>query len=324
MKTFSRRAVVAGFGAMPFVARSGFAQAWPSRTIRILVPSAAGGYDTYARIMAPEIQKRLGVAVYVENKPGANGIIGMTDMQRSPPDGYSILFAHSGALTINPSIVKNMPLDTETDLAPIALPVTVPMIWSANPGSRFNSLKDVIDAAREAPGKIDYANPSTGSLPHLIFEAFKQRHNLNIVPIPFNGTPPAQQEVVAGRIPLMVDSLGAAWGHIESKRVRVIAVTTKARVAQLPQVPTAIEQGVEDQEFIGWYGYVAPKGTPAEVIGRLNATINEIVQDPDVSARIVKLGAIPQQTTPEDLTRVLVKERDLLGKVARAAGLQPK
>ena len=323
MTKLSRRALLAGIGSMPWVA-SAAAQEWPARSIRILVPSAPGGYDTYARIMAPKLSEKLGQPVYVENKPGANGIIGMSEVQRAAPDGYTIMFAHSGALTINASIVKNMPLDTLVDLSPLGVPVTVPMIWVANPDSRFKELKDIVTVARAEPGKIDYANPSNGSLPHLIFEAFKQRHGLNIVSIPFNGTPAAQQEVVAGRIPLMVDSLGAGWGHIEGKRTRVLAVTQKQRAAALPDVPTTFELGLEDREFTGWYGMLAPKNLPPAIGAKLVAAINATMADADTMARIAKLGAQTQRSGPEELRTLMVAERDMLGKIARGAGLEPK
>jgi tripartite-type tricarboxylate transporter receptor subunit TctC len=274
--------------------------------------------------MAPKLGEKLGQPVYVENKPGANGIIGMSEVQRAAPDGYTIMFAHSGALTINASIVKNMPLDTLTDLTPIGKPVTVPMVWVANPDSRFRDLKDVITYARAEPGKIDYANPSNGSLPHLIFEAFKQRHKLDIVAIPFNGTPAAQQEVVAGRIPLMVDSLGAAWGHIDGKRTRVLAVTQKERAAALPDVPTTFELGLEDREYTGWYGMLAPKDLPPAITAKLVAAINATMADPDTAARIMKLGAQPQRSDPDDLRSIMTHEREMLGKIVRAAGLEPK
>jgi tripartite-type tricarboxylate transporter receptor subunit TctC len=297
---------------------------WPSRPIRIVVPSAAGGYDVYARLMAPKLSERLGQPVFIENRAGVNGNIGMSEVQRSIPDGHTLLFAASGALTINASVFRSMPLDTVEDLTPIARPVTVPMIWVTHPGSRFHRLQDVIDQARANPGKVDYANPGTGSLNHLLIEAFKQRHKLDMVPIPFNGTPAAQNEVVAGRIPLMIDSLGAGMGHIEGNRVRVLAVTTRERATALPNVASVIEQGLEEREYVGWYAFLAPKGTPPHVIARLNAAVNEIIADAEISGRVLKLGAQPRRSTPEELRATMITERDIWRKVAHTAGLEPK
>jgi tripartite-type tricarboxylate transporter receptor subunit TctC len=325
MLALSRRAaLLAGLGTLLCAAPAVAQEPWPSRPIRIVVPSAAGGYDTYARIMAPKLSEKLGQPVYVENRTGANGNIGMSEVARGAADGHTLLFVASGALTINASVFKNMPVDTVADLAQIARPVTVPMVWVTNNESPFKSLADVIAAARAQPGKIDYANPGNGSLNHLLVEAFKQRHKLEMQPITFNGTPPAQNEVIAGRIPLMVDSIGAAWGHLDSKRLRPLAVTTKARAAALPDVPSVVEQGLEEREYLGWYAFLAPKDTPQAVIDKFNAAVNEVIMDPDVSGRVLKLGAQPHRSTPQEVRAQMIAERDNWAKVARAAGIEPK
>lgn len=325
MPGLSRRAFVTACFALGSAASASSQDVWPSRPIRVVVPSAAGGYDTYARTMAPRLSERLGQSVYIENRAGANGNIGMSEVAHSG-DGHTFLFVPNGALTINSSVFKNMPLDTIKDLAPIARAVVVPMIWTTYADGRFKSLSDVIAVARAEPGKIDidYANPGTGSVNHLVMEAFKQRHNLDMVSVPFIGTPAAQNEVIAGRIPLMVDSLGAAMGHLESKLIRALAVTTRDRAAALPDVPTAIELGLEDREYVGWYAFLGPKDTPPAVVQKFNAAVNAVLADQEVAARIVKLGAQPVQSTPDELRVAMTAERDIWGRVAQQAGLQPK
>ncbi len=275
MPGVSRRLFLAAGFVLSCGASASGQDAWPSRPIRIVVPSAAGGYDTYARIMAPKLSERLGQSVYIENRAGANGNIGMYEVARSS-DGHTFLFVPNGALTINSSVFKNMPLDTVKDLAPIARAVKVPMIWITHPDGRFKSLRDVIAQAGAEPGKIDYANPGNGSINHLLMEAFKQRHNLNMVSVPFNGTPPAQNEVIAGRIPLMVDSLGAAMGHLESQRVKALAVTTRDRAATIPDIPTTIELGLEDREYVGWYAFLGPRATAPAVVQKFNTAVNAV------------------------------------------------
>lgn len=324
MNRISRRTVLGTALGSFLCAAPALAQgSWPTRPIRIVVPSAAGGYDVYVRMIAPMLAEQLGQPVVVDNRPGANGNIGMAEVGKSTPDGHTLLFVATGALTVNPNVFKTMPLDTVADLEQIAIPVTVPMIWVTHPESRFKSLKDIVEIARAEPGKIDYANPGSGSLNHLLVEAFKQRHGLDIVPIPFNGTPPAQNEVAAGRIPFMVDSVGAGWALITSNRVRPLAVTTRERAKVLPDVPTVMELGLDEREYIGWYGFLAPKGTPADAIARINAAINKAIADPKITERVIQLGAQPQQSTPEDLRKVMITDRNVWEKVARNAGLEP-
>ena len=218
----------------------------------------------------------LGVPVVVENKPGANGNVGMQEVQRAAPDGHTILFAAIGSLSINVSVYRGMPLDPVEDLAAVACPVTSPMVWVANPESGPRSLGELVERARAAPGKLDYALPSAGTINHLIVEGFKLRHGLDIPAVPYRGTPPAQLDVVAGRVPVMVDSLGAGWGHINGGRLRALAVTSRERSPRAPEVPTAIELGLDATDYVAWYAYMAPKATPPELVAKLNAAINRV------------------------------------------------
>ncbi len=288
-----RRALLAGVAAGCGVASDGRAQSWPTRPIRIVVPSVTGGFDTYARLLAPGLSRLLGQPVVIENRPGANGNVGAAEVGRAVPDGHTVMFASISTMTINVSVYRSMPLDPVDDLAPIALGTASPMVWVSHPGSGIRSLRDVIDQARAAPGKLDYALPSQGTINHLIVEAFKQRHGLEITAAPYRGTPPAQMDVIAGQVPLMVDSVGAGIGHITGGRLRPLAVTARERSALLPEVPTVIELGLEDQEYVAWYAFSAPKATPPPIVERLNRAINAVLADPEVSARIRQLGRTP-------------------------------
>ncbi|MBR0665857.1 tripartite tricarboxylate transporter substrate binding protein [Roseomonas hellenica] len=297
-------------------------QGWPNRPVRIVVPSPTGAFDVYARMMAPRLSELWGQPVVVDNRPGANGNIGMAEVQRAPPDGHTILFAAVGSLSINISIYRSMPLDPIEDLAPVALSVTSPMVWVANPQTTLHSLRDVITQARAAPGRLPYALPSSGTINHLIVEAFKQRHGLDMPAVPYRGTAAAQIDVIAGQVPLMVDSLGAGYGNISAGRVRALALTSRGRAERVPDLPSAIELGLEDREYVAWYAYMAPKATPSAVLARLNAGINEVAMGAEVAERLHGMGSAPAAMTPEAQLAFMRSERSLWGGIARAANVE--
>jgi tripartite-type tricarboxylate transporter receptor subunit TctC len=315
-----RRALLGVSLALPAIRAR--AQAWPSRPVRIIVPSVTGGFDNYARLKAPRLGEILGVPVVVENRPGANGNIGMQEVQRAAPDGHTILFAAIGSLSINVSIYRGMPLDPVEDLAAVACPVTSPMVWVANPESGPRSLPQLVERARAAPGRLDYALPSAGTINHLIVEGFKLRHGLDIPAVPYRGTPPAQLDVVAGRVPVMVDSLGAGWAHISGGRLRPLAVTSRERSPRAPEVPTAIELGLDATDYVAWYAYMAPKATPPDLVAKLNAAINRVALEEAYVARLAEMGAGTQAMTPPAQLDFMVAERKKWGDIARAARVE--
>lgn len=312
-------AMAAGAAVLP---RRGRAQSWPTRPIRIIVPSVPGGFDTYARLVAPRLALLLGQPVVVENRPGANGNVGAAEVSRAAPDGHTVLFASISTMTINVSVYRSMPLDPVDDLAPVTLGTTSPMVWVSHPGNRIRSMQDVITQARAEPGRLDYALPSPGTINHLIVEAFKQRHGLQITAVPYRGTPPAQMDVIAGQVPFMVDSLGAGIGHITGGRLRPLALTARERSPLLPELPTVIELGLEDRDYVAWYAFAAPKATPRPIVDRLNQAIVAVLAEAEVEARIRQLGAEPRGGTPEALHAFMVAERDKWGRIARAGGIQ--
>jgi tripartite-type tricarboxylate transporter receptor subunit TctC len=320
---FQRRvllAAVAGVGGA--LSTPSLAQSWPTRPIRIVVPSVTGGFDTYARLVAPGLSRLLGQPVVIENRPGANGNLGAAEVGRAVPDGHTLLFASISTMTINSSVYRSMPLDPVDDLAAVALGTTSPMVWVCNPGSGLRSMQDVIDRARAEPGKLDYALPSPGTINHLIVEAFKQRHGLQITAVPYRGTPPAQIDVIAGQVPLMVDSVGAGVGHILAGRLRPLALTARERSPLLPELPTVIELGLEDQDYVAWYAFAAPKATPPPIVERLNGAINAVLAEPEVSGRIRQLGAEPRGGSPDEMHAFMVAERAKWGRIARAADVR--
>lgn len=315
----ARRSALGLVLAMPALAQQ---RAWPSRPIRCIVPSAAGGYDTYARFMAPRLAELVGQPVVVDNKPGANGNIGMQELQRSPPDGHTIMFGHIGAITINTAIYPSMPLDPVADLAAVAVAVTSPLVWVVNPETPFRSMPELVARVRAEPGQWRYALPSSGSINHLVIEDFKIRHGLDMPAVPYRGTPQAQMDVVSGQVPIMLDSLGAGYGHIAGGRFRPLAVTSRERSPRLPDVPSMVELRLDAREYVAWYAFMAPKETPSEIVARLNETVNQVLAEPATIARLRDLGASARQSTPAESLAFMREEQRTFAAIARAGNIQ--
>lgn len=295
---------------------------WPNRRLRLLVPSAAGGYEVYARILAPRLAELLGQPVVVDNKPGANGIIGMQEVQRSAPDGYTFMFAHVGAISIGSSIYPNMPLDPVDDLASISVAVTSPLVWVVTPSLPFKTMPEFIAKAQAEPGRWRYGLPASGSIPHLVAEDSKIRHKLDLPAVPYRSTPQSLLAVINGEVPITVDSLGASAGHIAGGKLRALAITSRERSPRLPDVPTMMELGLDQREWVAWYAFMAPKGTPTEIVQRLNGAINQALQEEAVATRIRELGASPRITTPAETLAFITAERADFGAIAKAGNIR--
>ena len=316
----TRRTTLGLVATSPAFASSAFAQGpvWPNRRLRLVVPSAAGGYEVYARILAPRLAELLGQPVVVDNKPGANGIIGMQDVQRSPADGYTFMFAHVGAISIGISIYPNMPLDPVDDLSSISVGVTSPLVWAINPSLPFKTMPEFIAKVQAEPGNWRYGLPASGSIPHLVVEDTKIRHRLDMPAVPYRSTPQSLAAVISGEVPVTLDSLGASSGHIAGGRLRALAVTSAKRSERLPDVPTMLELGLDPREWVAWYAFMAPKGTPDDVIQKLNAAINQALGEEAIASRIRELGASPRITTPAETLAFIKAERADFGAIAKA------
>jgi len=323
VSAINRRAVLGAALGIAGLSPAALAQgSFPSRPIRVLVPQGAGGFDVYIRLIAPRLQATLGQPVVIENRPGANGNIALTELGRSAADGHTLLFAPTGTLTANVSLYRNMPLEPVDDTTSVVLATTTPMVWLTNPGSEIDSLADLIRVARDRPGQLNYSFPGIGTLNHLLAEAFKQRHGLDIEGISVSSPTVSMTELVAGRVPIAVEALGSCADYVMSGRLRALAVTTRERTPQLPNVPTVMELGLEQREYLGWYAAVAPRGTPAPVVARLNSAINEALAQPDVVARVAGLGASVAGGTPGALHAFMVSERETWREVIRNAGIR--
>lgn len=311
----SRRSAFGLLAAPPAAAQT---PPWPSRAIRCVVPSATGGYDIYARIMAPRLAELLGQPVVIDNRPGANGTIGMQEVQRSPADGYTLMFGHIGAITISTSIYRNMPLDPVEDLASIAVAVTSPLVWVVNPATPFRTMPELVARVRAEPGQWRYALPSSGSINHLVIEEFNRRHQFDLPAVPYRSTPQAQMDVIAGQVPIMLDSVGAGYGHIAGGRFRALAVTARERSERLPEVPTMLELGLDTREYVAWHSFMAPKATPPEVIRR----VNQVLGEAETVGRLRDLGAARRYVTPAETQAFLRAEQKDFGAIARAGRIE--
>jgi tripartite-type tricarboxylate transporter receptor subunit TctC len=321
----SRRAALGLLATSPAVARSpALAQGggWPNRRLRLVVPSAAGGYEVYARILAPRLAELLGQPVVVDNKPGANGIIGMQDVQRSPPDGYTFMFAHVGAISIGISIYPSMPFDPVDALSSISVAITSPLVWVVNPALPFKTMPEFIAKVQAEPGTWRYGLPASGSIPHLVVEDTKIRHKLDLPAVPYRSTVQSLAAVISGEVPVTLDSLGASSAHIAGGRLRALAVTSRERSERIPDVPTMVELGLDPREWVAWYAFMAPKETPAEIVQKLNGAINQALREEAIATKIRDLGAAPRNTTPAETLAFITAERADFGAIAKAGKIR--
>ncbi len=297
------------------------AGAYPDHKIRMIVPFAAGGpTDVIGRLVAAHLSDVFGQQVYVEDLPGAGGNLGVETAKRAAPDGYTILTVSTGFI-INPSMYTKIGYDPVKDFTPISLVAASPNVVMVNPSVPAKSLKELVDVVRSNPGKYSFAQPATGSTPHLVGELFKQQFNLDMVMVPFNGAPLAVNSTMGGHTPIAFTALPPAIGNIKDGSVRGIAILAKQRVAALPDLPTSGEEGVAGLESDTLTGIVAPAGTPKEIVDKWNAAIVKMAADPAIKEKLDKLGFIPVASSPAEFADRIKTEGARWDKVIKAAGI---
>ncbi len=299
---------------------AGAAEPFPTRPIRIVVPYAPGGnVDISARIIAPALAEVLGQTVVVDNRPGAGGNLGASLVAKSTPDGHTLLVGSSGPLSVNPVIFKNLPYDSLKDFAPISTVQAVPLVLLASPKSGFNSVADVIAAAKSRPGKVTMASAGAGTTNHFAIELFAQMANVKVLHVPYKGSGPALSELLGGQVETMVDQLAASIGYVKDGRLKVLAVTTAQRSGVLPNVPTLDELGYKGYQASTLLGLLAPAGTPKPVVAKLNSAVRKVMDSNVVADRFRGLGANPGASSPEEFsTRIrdeLTQWRGLVSKL---------
>lgn len=315
-------AILALLPSMMLPAGESSADTYPSHSVRLIVPFAAGGpTDVIARIVAQKLSEAWGQQVYTENVPGAGGNTGVTMAARAPADGYTMMVVSTGFI-VNPSMYAKISYDPLKDFAPITLVAASPNVISVNPDFSAKSMKELVALVKANPGKFSFAQPATGSTPHLAGELFKQKYGLDLVTVPFNGAALAVNSTIGGHTPIAFTALPPAMSNIKEGKLRGLAVLASARSATLPDVPTNAEAGVPDLESDTLTGMVAPAGTPKEVIERWHDAIAKMVASPDVKQRLEALGFVPVADTPEQFGARIKAEIAKWSKVVRDANIR--
>ncbi len=322
MKTTLRGIFAAGVIACMFTPLTSHAQpAYPTKPIKLIAPFAPGGStDALARIIAPEIGKRLGQNVVVENRAGAGGTIGTAEIARAEPDGYTIGLGAPGPLTVNVTLMDNLPYDAVRDFAPVALIVNLPVVLVANKAVPANDIRSLIAADKANPGKLFFASAGVGTTMHLAGEMLNSMAGTRLQHVAYKGTGLAVTDLISGTVQLGFLDLPSAGPHIESGALKILAVGNRNRALSAPNVPTIAESGVPGYETTGWFGIIAPAKTPPAVVKRLNEVISEVMNSPDVRARLMKIGIEPMTSTPEQFGQFIRDEISKWAIVIKASG----
>jgi tripartite-type tricarboxylate transporter receptor subunit TctC len=283
------------------------AQIYPSRPIKLITPFPPGGpVDVMARLVAQGLSQNFGTVI-VDNRPGAGGTLGSRGAAQAEPDGYTLLFGSSTTLAASPALYRNIGYDPIKSFAPVAMISSVPFAIVVSPKLPVHSVQDLIAYAKQHPGKLNYGAP-TGALPHLTGEMFKTAAGVDIVHIPYKGAAMAMTDLIAGQVEVAFEPVSVLLGHIADGSVRALAVAGETRSPDLPNIPTMIESGYPGVVSVSWSGIVAPAGTPAEIVAKLNTAVNAVMAAPETRATLAKLGATPKAGTPEDLGAYIAAE----------------
>jgi tripartite-type tricarboxylate transporter receptor subunit TctC len=313
--------LVAGAAALPVVSRFAWAQAYPSRPVKIIVSFAAGGpTDILARLTAQWLSERLGQQFVVENRPGGGGNIGTEAVVRASPDGYTLLMA-GGNNAINATLYDKLNFNFIRDIAPVATIIRAPQILVVNPSVPAKSVPEFIAYAKANPGKIHMASGGTGTPPHLAGELFKMMAGVDLIHVPYRGNGPAFNDLIGGQVQVMFPSPVGLLEYIQAGKLRALAVTTATRSDALPDIPTMAEF-VPGYEASGWFGVGAPRNTPSEIIDKLNKEINAGLADPKMQARLADFGGTPLVLSPADFGRLIAQETEKWGNVIRALSIK--
>jgi tripartite-type tricarboxylate transporter receptor subunit TctC len=304
-----------------FAAPGRAADNYPDHKVRVIVPFAAGGpTDVIGRMVAERLSDAWGQQLYVENMPGAGGNIGVEAAGRAAPDGYTIVVVSTGFI-INPSMYSKIGYDPVKDFTPISLVAASPNVVTVHPSVPAKDLKELIALIKANPGKYSFAQPATGSTPHLAGELFKQTYNLDLVTVPFNGAPLAVNSTLGNHTPIAFTALPPAMGNVKDGSLRGVAILAKERLTALPDLPTNVEEGVPGLESDTLTGILAPAGTPKAIIDKWNAAIVKMAADPETRKKLDTLGFVPVANSPDQLAERIKAEMARWDKVVKAAGI---
>lgn len=297
------------------------AQSYPSKPVRLIVPyPPGGGTDIFARLVGAKLSEALGQTFVIEQRPGAAGVIGADAAAKSAPDGYTIVIGQASNLAINASLMKKLPYDPVRDFAPITRVAMSPNLLVVHPSLPVRSVKDLVALAKARPGAVNYASAGNGSPGHLAAEYFRKIAKIDVVHIPYKGATPAMLDVIAGHVSYYFTSPVSAQPYVAAGRLRQIAVTSAKRFPPLPDVPAIAEAGYQDIDMVAWWGLLAPAGTSAEIINRLNAAAVKVLNAPDLKNRLASQGAMVYTDTPAEFSAYIKSEIANWAKVVSASG----
>jgi tripartite-type tricarboxylate transporter receptor subunit TctC len=302
---------------------TGSGKAFPVRAVRIVVPYPPGGpIDMLTRPLAQKMNEGMNNPVVVDNRAGANGIIGIDHVAKSPADGYTLVVGSAGSFAINPNVYAKLPFDVVRDFAPVSLFATVPELLVVHPALPAKSVKELVTLAKARPKQLNYGSSGIGGTPHLAVELLKQAAGMDIVHVPYKGMGPATIDLIAGQVQLAFADLPVLLQHVKVGKLRALAVSTTKRSANLPEVPTMAESGYPRINIMNWYALFVPAATPRDVIATLNAETARVVARTDMKTFVQEQGGAAASNTPAELGSLLRNELDLWGKVVKTAGVK--
>jgi tripartite-type tricarboxylate transporter receptor subunit TctC len=323
MKSLVLRALLGLSLTLPFA--SAAQEAWPTRPVRIVVPYPAGGVaDLLPRLVGQKLSEKWGQPVVIENKPGASGNIGLAEVARAEPDGYTLGLAPTGNLTVNPTLFAKMPFDTAKDLTPVTNLAQSPNVLVVHPSVPAKTFRELIAHAKANPGKLNFSSPGAGAGAHLAGELLNIEAGIKAVHIPYKGMAPAVNDLLGGQVQMMFAGISTAIPHIRTGKLVPLAIASEKRSPQLPDVPTVAESGYPGFEVTSWYGIVARAGTPPEVIRKIHRDMAEALQQPDVRAKLEGLGLEPVGNTPAEFSKMIAAETRKWADIMKKAGIEPQ
>jgi tripartite-type tricarboxylate transporter receptor subunit TctC len=303
------------------VVQPSLAQSWPVKPVRIIVPfPPGGGLDLFARLVAAQMQDRLGQQIMVENRSGASGMIGAESVAKAAPDGYTVLFSTAAEIAINQSLYRNIPYDPIRDFAPASYASHAALLFSVHPSIPALSVRQMIELAKQKPGQLTYASAGTGSVHHLAGELLKTIAGLNIIHVPYKGAGPAVIDMVGGQVSMGFSALPSSLPHARSGKLRPLAVTSRKRSDAAPDIATFVELGFRQIDIVSWYGVLAPSRTSADIVIRLSTEVNAAASRPEIKAKLLQQGIDVIGTTPDEFGRFIQSEVARYANIIRESG----
>jgi len=296
---------------------------YPSKPIRIVAPSTPGDApDVIARLVAERLSSAVGQQVFVENHPGAGGVVGSDIVAKAAPDGYTLIIGNAGSHGINASVYSKLPYDIQRDFAPVSQIAIAPNIMVVNPELPVKNVKEFIAYAKARPGALNYASGGNGSSAHMSMELFKSMAGIDLLHVPYKGSSPALTDVITGQVSAMIVNMPPAVPFVKAGKLRALAVTTRSRSPLLPEVPTVAESGLPGYETVAWFGILAPAATPKDIINRLSEEIAKIARSPAMRERLTSLGAEAVGGTPEEFAAVIARDIAKWTPLAKSVGIK--